>query len=192
MTATRRTTAVVLMTMLILAGSACRFGAPGLPLPGGGDGGATLDRACLAGTRALQGVDLSHQLASVLGNLTVHPDGQSTVTLDLTETTWSVDGNYHLSASAATPFGALFGTVDLNGRASGTYTVDGASLVFSLDSVDGTATFSGGIGDVTTTQTFNLSQFGDISALIAFRGSAAVTCNPAALTLGWNDHSLTF
>jgi hypothetical protein len=131
--------------------------------------------ACPAGSWHVDSTTVFTALQTALGGVTITPSGSG---IDLTLTpgspnTWNLAVNQTIAVSSAN----VNGTGTVNGSASGTYTINGNKIVFTLGNLSGTLSVSGTAYGHTGSFTFSLPASGDISKLYGLSGSATYACN---------------
>jgi hypothetical protein len=173
----RRFIAVVCLGAFGIIGTACiPAGVTLQPPPGGGN-------ACPAGTWQLSSETITNALQTVLGSATVTGSG-SGVTLTLTSgspNTWSLNANQTLNIT-----GSNFNVTASvnNASASGTHTISGSNITFTLQNVSGTVNVSGTAFGQPFSTSLPLGQSDDVQGLYGLSGTANYTCNAdGSLTL---------
>jgi hypothetical protein len=147
--------------------------------------------ACPAGTWHLTAETVNETLDTVFGNATITASG-SGITLTITTgstNTWSLTGNQNLHAS-----GSNFNvTASANPSASGTETITGSKITFTLKSITGTVSAHGTAWGHAITATFQLSQIGALQHLWGLSGTANFTCGAGGtLTLSLPQAHMQF
>ncbi len=131
--------------------------------------------SCPVGTFTLDHTEVSSALSTPIGNVTVSVD-PGTVNLTIGGGTWNLSGDETLTVSGNTSYGAIAGTIAVDGAASGTYSVGSGKITFVLSSISGTASFAGTVGGTPVSQSFNLAQVGQLTALYGLSGSVPFSC----------------
>jgi hypothetical protein len=136
------------------------------------NGGAT---NCPAGSWHVDTTTVFTALESAFGGVTITPSGSG---IDLTLTagspnTWNLTVDQTLTVTSTN----VNGTGTVTGSASGTYTVDGNKITFTLGSLSGTLAVSGTAFGHSGSFTWSLPSSGAISKLYGLSGTATYACN---------------
>ena len=147
--------------------------------------------ACPAGTWHLTAETVNATLDTVFGNATITASG-SGLTLTITTgstNTWSLKGNQSVHASG-TNFNV---TATANPSASGTETITGSKITFTLNTISGTVSAHGTAWGHAISASYQLSQIGQLQHLWGLSGTATFTCGAGGtLTLSLPDAHMHF
>ena len=147
--------------------------------------------ACPAGTWLLTAETVNATLDTVFCNATITASGSGltlTITTGSTDT-WSLTGNQKVHAT-----GSNFNvTASASPSASGTETITGSNITFTLQSITGTVTANGMAWGHAISQTYQLSQIGALQHLWGLSGTASFTCGASGtLSLSLPDAHMQF
>ena len=187
-----RYTAVVCLGAFALVGTAC--------LPKGVTLQPTGGNACPAGTWHLSSEYVDGLMDTVFGSatltttITTLSDGMTlTITTGSTDT-WSLAGNQVVHAVGSNAAGSTFdatGTADPS--ASGTETITGSKITFTLQSITGTVTVHGTVWGSELSRTYKLDQIGQLERLWGLNGTGSFTCSASGtLSLSLTEVQMNF
>jgi hypothetical protein len=164
---------VVLVVVAVVAAAGCNLNF----LPTGGGAGTG---ACLPGTWTYQAVQIQNPISTPFGSLTVTRSGPGT-TLTFTDTTWALTTDTTYTGTLTSPVGTFTGNVTLSGSASGTYSVNGTSVTFTLAAVSATATYDVQGAGQHFSGSFSVPSTG-LEKLVGLSGIAPFSCSATGLT----------
>jgi hypothetical protein len=170
-----RYAAVGALGAFALVGTACL--PRGVTLVPTGGSAAT----CPAGTWHLASETVTGSLETLLGNATITTSG-SGLTLKIntgTTSTWSLTGNQNIHITSTN----INATASVNPAASGTDTITGSNITFTLKSVSGTVAASGTAFGHAFSINWPLGNSGAIKNLYGLSGTATFSCTNGTLTL---------
>jgi hypothetical protein len=145
------------------------------------DGNGAGTGSCYPGTWKLDAQSLNSSLPSNIPGLDVTASGDG-ITLNLTDTTWTLHADQKLTASLHTDYGDASGEVTVVGDANGAYSVSGSTADFSLKGISGTVSYHVTIFGMDFSKTINLPGSG-LDQRYALQGSATASCTANSLTL---------
>jgi hypothetical protein len=173
----RRNTAVVGLVLLIsVLTSGC---VPILlhPTPGSSN-------SCPQGSWTLDSESVATQLSTFLGNATITPSGAGVQLVVDNGNGWTLTADQTVHVVVASP--PIDATATVKGTVTGTYTVSGSTLNFTVTNVTGTAQYSGSVFGHAVSGSVSLPSLGNAAKLWALSGSASFTCGSSG------DLALTF
>ena len=173
---------LALVAVIVLVAAGCKSA---VFTPAGGGAGTG---SCFAGTWKLDAQALNGSLPTNIPGLDITATGDG-VTLNLTDTTWTLHANQKLEASLHTNYGDASGNVQVTGDAHGTYAPHGSQADFTLSGISGSASYDVTILGMDFAKQVDLPGSG-LDRLYGLSGTAATTCNSSGLTLEFHGLKL--
>ena len=138
------------------------------PTPGG-------TNSCPQGSWTLDSESVATRLATFLGNATITPSGSGVQLVIGTGNGWTLTADQTVHVVVASP--AVDVTATVKGTATGTYTVSGSTMNFTVTTVTGTIQYSGTAMGHSISGSVSLPSLGSAARLWALNGSATFACN---------------
>jgi hypothetical protein len=136
--------------------------------------GGTTANACPQGTWTLDSESVATKLPSFLGNATITPSGSGVKLVVGTGNDWTLTADQTVRVVVDTP--SIDATATVKGTATGTYTVSGSKLTFTLGNVTGDVKYSATAFGQTYSGSVALPKLGELAKMWALDESATFSC----------------
>jgi len=130
--------------------------------------------SCPQGSWNLDTESVLTQLPTFLGAATITPSGSGVKLVIGTGNDWTLTADQSVTVAVTTP--KIDATATVNGTATGTYTVSGSTMTFTLANVTGTVNYSATAFGQTLSGSVALPSLGSAAKLWALNESATFTC----------------
>ena len=165
--ARRRATVVMLAFAVAAFTVGCR---PVVLDPTGGNA-----NPCPQGSWTLNSESVTAPLSTFLGSATITTSGSGVNLTVGTGNAWTLAADQTVHVVVPSP--AVDVTATVKGSASGTYTLTGSTVSFTVTTVTGTVQYSGTVVGHTISGSLSLPSLGGAAQLWALHGSATFGCN---------------